>query len=114
MFLTTNQTIADNAYFAQNAVFPGINGSLTAPSTPWIVYGGSLAGLQTALTIKVYGDVLYGGIAASAPISVPVGYPEWYNPIQKYAPQDCVGMYRLMRCPTCYLFSNGKLTPVCV
>lgn len=90
LFLTTNQTIADNAYFAQNAVFPGINGSLTAPSTPWIVYGGSLAGLQTALTIKVYGDVLYGGIAASAPISVPVGYPEWYNPIQKYAPQDCV------------------------
>ncbi|KAI1393617.1 peptidase S28 [Hypoxylon trugodes] len=90
LFLTTNQTIADNANFAQNAVFPGVPGNLTAPSTPWIVYGGSLAGLQTALTIKVHGDVLYGGIAASAPIKVNVGYPEWYNPIQKYAPQDCV------------------------
>ncbi|KAI1094397.1 peptidase S28 [Rostrohypoxylon terebratum] len=90
LFLTTNQTIADNAYFAQNAVFPGINGTLTAPGTPWILYGGSLAGAQTAASIKVHGDVLFGGIAASAPIKVPVGYPEWYNPIQKYAPQDCV------------------------
>ncbi|KAI0180215.1 peptidase S28 [Hypoxylon sp. FL1284] len=90
LFLTTNQTIADNAYFAQNAVFPGIDGDLTAPGTPWILYGGSLAGAQTAFSVKAHGDVLYAGIAASAPINVPVGYPEWYNPIQKYAPQDCV------------------------
>ncbi|KAK5629818.1 hypothetical protein RRF57_005533 [Xylaria bambusicola] len=86
-FLTTAQTIADNSYFAQNAVFPGVEGNLTAPSTPWILYGGSLAGAQTAFSIKQYGDVLYGGIASSAPIHVVVGYPEWYNPIQKYAPQ---------------------------
>ncbi|KAI1073846.1 serine carboxypeptidase S28-domain-containing protein [Whalleya microplaca] len=90
LYLTTDQTIADNAYFAQNAVFPGINSTLTAPGTPWILYGGSLAGAQTAFSIKKYGDVLYGGIASSAPVEVYVGYPEWYNPIQKYAPQDCV------------------------
>ncbi|KAI1180318.1 extracelular serine carboxypeptidase-like protein [Nemania sp. FL0916] len=90
-FLTTAQTIADNAYFAQNAVFPGIKGDLTAPKTPWILYGGSLAGAQTAFSIKQYGhNILYGGIASSAPIDVVVGYPEWYNPIQKFAPQDCV------------------------
>ncbi|TGJ79842.1 hypothetical protein E0Z10_g8926 [Xylaria hypoxylon] len=89
-FLTTAQTIADNSYFAQNAVFPGIEGNLTAPGTPWILYGGSLAGAQTGFSIKQYGDILYGGIASSAPIHVVVGYPEWYNPIQKYAPQDCV------------------------
>lgn len=90
LFLTTNQTIADNAYFAQNAVFPTIDCDLTAPGTPWILYGGSLAGAQTALSIKVHGEVLYAGIASSAPINVPVGYPEWYNTIQKYAPQDCI------------------------
>ncbi|KAJ2990867.1 hypothetical protein NUW58_g2743 [Xylaria curta] len=89
-FLTTAQTIADNSYFAQNAAFPGISGDLTAPSTPWILYGGSLAGGQTAFSIKQYGDILYGGIASSAPIHNVLGYPEWYNPIQKYAPQDCV------------------------
>lgn len=49
--------------------------------------GGSLAGAQTAFSIKQYGDVLYGGIASSAPIHVVIGYPEWYNPILKYAPQ---------------------------
>ncbi|GAW24549.1 hypothetical protein ANO14919_141360 [Xylariales sp. No.14919] len=89
-FLNTAQTIADNSYFAQNAVFPGIGGDLKAPGTPWILYGGSLAGAQTAFSVKKYGDILYGGIASSAPVHVVVGYPEWYNPIQKYAPQDCV------------------------
>ncbi|KAI0402622.1 extracelular serine carboxypeptidase-like protein [Xylaria palmicola] len=89
-FLTTAQTIADNSYFAQNAVFPGVEGNLKAPAIPWILYGGSLAGAQTAFSLKRYGDVLYGGIASSAPIHLVVGYPEWYNPIQKYAPQDCV------------------------
>ncbi|PPJ54669.1 hypothetical protein CBER1_05977 [Cercospora berteroae] len=58
-FLTTEQTIADNAYFAQHATFPGVNATLTAPDTPWILYGGSLAGAQTALSVKTYPDVLW-------------------------------------------------------
>ncbi|KAK8065941.1 extracelular serine carboxypeptidase-like protein [Apiospora hydei] len=90
IYLTTHQTIADNAHFAQHAKFPAVDGDLTAPGTPWILYGGSLAGAQTAFSIKEYGDVLYGGIASSAPVTSPVGYPAWYDPIQKYAPQDCV------------------------
>ncbi|KAI1267834.1 extracelular serine carboxypeptidase-like protein [Xylariaceae sp. FL1019] len=90
-FLTTAQTIADNNNFAQNAVFPGVNGSLTAPGTPWIMYGGSLAGAQTAFTVKTYGDVIYGGIASSAVIHATVGYSDWYQPILKYGPQDCIG-----------------------
>jgi hypothetical protein len=69
--------IADNAYFAQHAVFPGVAGNLTAPGTPWILYGGSLAGAETAYSIKSYGDVLYGGIASSAPVKVVLPYPEW-------------------------------------
>ncbi|KAI9667512.1 MAG: hypothetical protein M1821_000328 [Bathelium mastoideum] len=89
-FLTTEQTIADNAYFAQHVSLPGVNVSLNAPDTPWILYGGSLAGAQTAFSIKTYGDILWGGIAASAPIHVVLGYWQWYAPIQKYAPQDCV------------------------
>jgi hypothetical protein len=44
--LTTEQTIADNAYFAQYATFANVTGgdNLTAPGTPWILYDGSLAG----------------------------------------------------------------------
>ncbi|KAF3763604.1 hypothetical protein M406DRAFT_293212 [Cryphonectria parasitica EP155] len=83
-------TIADFAYFAQHASFEGINATLTAPSTPWIMYGGSLAGAQTAFTVKTYGDIIYGGIASSQIVNVSVEYPEWYNPVQKYAPSDCV------------------------
>ncbi|KAH6670784.1 extracelular serine carboxypeptidase-like protein [Halenospora varia] len=89
-FLTTEQTVADKVYFAQHAVFPGVAGNLTAPGTPWILYGGSLAGGETAAAIKTYGDVLFGGIASSAPVNTVLPYPEWYNPIQKYGPQDCV------------------------
>ena len=89
-YLTTEQTIADNAYFATHASFPGVAGNLSAPTTPWILYGGSLAGAQTAFSVKQYGDLLYGGIASSAVIHAVLAYPEWYAPIQKYAPQDCV------------------------
>jgi hypothetical protein len=89
-FLTTEQTVADFANFAQYATFPGIDADLTAPGTPWILYGGSLAGQETAFSIKLHGDVLYAGIASSAPIWLPVGYADWYDPIIKFGPQDCV------------------------
>lgn len=69
-YLTNEQTIADFAYFAQHATFPGVNVSLTAPATPWILYGGSLAGAQTSFTVKTYPDLVYGGIAASGVIAV--------------------------------------------
>ena len=92
-YLTTEQTIADNAYFATHATFPGIKGNISAPKTPWILYGGSLAGAQTAFSVKQYGGLLYGGIASSAVIHAVLAYPEWYAPIQKFAPQDWYVMY---------------------
>ena len=89
--LTNHAAIADNAYFAQHAMFPAVNTteSLNAPHTPWIVYGGSLAGGQTAFSLKKYNDLFAGGIAASAPAFAKWEYPEWYNPILKYGPSDC-------------------------
>ncbi|KAF7879001.1 hypothetical protein EAF04_000201 [Stromatinia cepivora] len=89
-YLTNQQTVADNAYFAQHISLPGVNANITAPNTKWILYGGSLAGGQTALSVKIYPEILFGGIAASAPIKTVVGYPEWYNPIQRLGPQDCI------------------------
>ena len=90
-YLTTEQTIADNAYFAQNVKFENVTGgdNLTAPGRPWILYGGSLAGAETAFSIVEYGDILWGGIASSAPVHVTLAYPEWYYPIQKFGPSDC-------------------------
>jgi len=57
--------------------FPVFEGNLTAPGTPWILYGGSLAGAETAFSIVQYGAVLFGGIASSAPAEVVLPYPEW-------------------------------------
>lgn len=53
-------------------------------------YGDSLAGAQTAFSVKEYGDILYGGTAASGVIHAVLAYPQWYAPIQKFAPQDYV------------------------
>jgi hypothetical protein len=89
-FLSTEQTIADNSFFAQHASFPGLNESLNAPDTPWILYGGSLAGAQTAFSLVQYSGLLWGGIASSGTIHAQKEYPEWYTPVQKYGPQDCI------------------------
>jgi hypothetical protein len=91
-YLTTEQTIADNAYFAQHVTFANVTGggNLTAPGTPWILYGGSLAGAQTAFSLVEYEGLLWGGIAASGVIHPAKLYPEWYNPIQQNGPSDCI------------------------
>ena len=78
VYLTTEQTIADNAYFATHVKFPGVAADLRAPGTPWILYGGSLAGAQTAFSLKAHGDVLFGGIAASGTIRAILAYPQWF------------------------------------
>ncbi|KAF2729219.1 hypothetical protein EJ04DRAFT_502727 [Polyplosphaeria fusca] len=89
-YLTYEQSVADNQYFATHATFPGIEGNLTAPGTPWIMYGGSLAGALTAFTMKTYNDLFAGGIGSSATTKAVLGYPQWYDPIMKYGPSDCI------------------------
>ena len=76
-YLTQEQTIADNQYFATNLKLPGHIKNINAPGTPWILYGGSLAGAETAFSLKMYGDTLYGGIASSGTIHAVHGYPQW-------------------------------------
>jgi hypothetical protein len=82
--------LADNAYFRQHAIFPGVNSTLNGPETPWIMYGGSLAGAQTAFTLKIYNHLFAGGIGSSATTYSTLEYPQWYNPIMKFGPSDCV------------------------
>jgi len=112
-YLTTEQTIADNAYFAQYATFPGVECNISAPGTPWILYGGSLAGAQTAFSVKEYGggsdtEILWGGIASSAVINAVLEYPEWYNQIQKYAPGDCTSSINAIIDKMDYLVANKQ------
>jgi len=60
-FLTTEQALGDEAYFAQNIVFPGLESkNLTAPSTAYIGYGGSYAGAFNAFLRIQYPHVFWG------------------------------------------------------
>ena len=60
-FLTTEQAMADAAYFAQSVTFEGLeNYNLKAPHTPWIAYGGSYAGAFVAFLRTTYPDIFFG------------------------------------------------------
>ena len=60
-FLTTDQALADEGYFAKNAVFKGLEHlELTAPNVAYIGYGGSYAGAFNAFLRKLYPDVFWG------------------------------------------------------
>lgn len=90
-FLTTAQAMADQAYFAQNIVFPGMeNMNLTAPNTPYIAYGGSYAGAFVAFLRIQYPDVYWGSISSSGVTEAIWDYWEYYAPIAEYGPPDCV------------------------
>ncbi|KAG6315377.1 hypothetical protein E4U22_007914 [Claviceps purpurea] len=65
-FLTTDQALADTAYFSKNLKIPGLEQhNLTAPGTPHILYGGSYAGGLVAIARKLYPDVFWGAISSS-------------------------------------------------
>ncbi|EME50340.1 hypothetical protein DOTSEDRAFT_50414 [Dothistroma septosporum NZE10] len=63
-FLTTEQALADMAYFAQHVHFTGVEGNLSSDNVPWIV------------TEAIY------------------DYWQYYQPIVEHAPQDCIATQR--------------------
>lgn len=54
------------------------------------MYGGSLAGAQTSFTMKTYNSLFAGGIGSSATAYATLEYPQWYDPILKFGPSDCI------------------------
>lgn len=90
-FLTTDQSLADAAYFAQNVVFPGLeNRNLTSSSTPWIVYGVSYSGGQSAFLRKLYPDIFWGGISSSGVTEAIIDFWQYFEPVRQYGPADCI------------------------
>ncbi len=90
-FLSTDQSVADMAYFAKNVVFDGLERlDLTAPSTPYIAYGGSYAGAFVAFLRKLYPDVYWGAISSSGVTEAIYDYWQYYEAARLFLPQDCV------------------------
>lgn len=91
-FLTTEQALADQAYFAQNIVFPGMEDqNLTSSGgTPYIAYGGSYAGAFVAFLRIQYPDIYWGAISSSGVTEAIWDYWEYYEPIREYGPPECI------------------------
>ncbi|KAK3934539.1 peptidase S28 [Diplogelasinospora grovesii] len=90
-FLTTDQALADMAYFAQHVEFPGLEHlDLTAPKNAYIAYGGSYAGAFVAFLRKLYPDVYWGAISSSGVTEAIYDYWQYYEAARLFAPQNCV------------------------
>jgi Serine carboxypeptidase S28 len=92
-FLTTDQSLADSSYFANNVVFPGLeHQNLTAKKTPWIAYGGSYAGAYVSFLRKLYPQTWFGAISSSGVTQASWDYHQYYDPIAQYGPQPCINL----------------------
>lgn len=90
-FLSTDQALADMAYFAKNVVYEGFEDvDLTAPKNAYIAYGGSYAGAFVAFIRKVYPDVYWGAISSSGVTEAIWDYWQYFEAARIYGPKDCV------------------------
>ncbi|KFA53307.1 hypothetical protein S40293_04720 [Stachybotrys chartarum IBT 40293] len=87
-FLSTDQALADTAYFAKHVKFPR-HGGLNAPDTPYIIYGGSYAGAFAAFARKLYPDVFWGAISSSGVTAAVFDYWEYFEAARLFAPGEC-------------------------
>ncbi|KAG5930049.1 hypothetical protein E4U42_003210 [Claviceps africana] len=89
-FLTTDQAIADMAYFSKNLRIPGLERyNLKAPATPHILYGGSYAGGVVAIARKLYPDLFWGAISSSGVTGVIDDFWQYNEATRYFAPGDC-------------------------
>ncbi|CAI6093388.1 unnamed protein product [Clonostachys chloroleuca] len=89
-FLTTEQALADTAYFAKNVVFEGLEDvSFSPEKVPWIAYGGSYAGGFVAFLRVLYPDVFFGAISSSGVVEAIWDYWEYFEGARLYAPEGC-------------------------
>ncbi|KAE8833539.1 hypothetical protein HRS9139_05358 [Pyrenophora teres f. teres] len=95
-FLTTEQSLAEIDYFAKNVKFEGIDADLTAPNTPWVVYGGSYAGAQAAFLRVVYPETFWGAISSSGVTTAIYDYWQYFEPARLYGPPDCMKNTQLL------------------
>ncbi|KAI5246263.1 extracelular serine carboxypeptidase [Aureobasidium subglaciale] len=90
-FLTTEQALADEAYFARNIVFPGLEHlDLTSASAAYLGYGGSYAGAFNAFLRVLYPDVFWGTISSSGVTKAIYDYYDYFTPIAENAPPKCI------------------------
>ncbi|KAL8927037.1 MAG: hypothetical protein Q9208_002582 [Pyrenodesmia sp. 3 TL-2023] len=111
-FLTTEQALADMAYFAKNVVFEGLEDrNLTAPGTAYFGYGGSYAGAFVAFLRVQYPDIYYGVISSSGVTEAIWDFWQYYEPVRQYGPPDCISTHtKLINVADNILLNNTAYT----
>jgi hypothetical protein len=90
-FLTTDQALADQVFFAQNVVFDRLEHvNLTSHKNAYIAYGGSYAGAFVAILRKQYPDVYWGAISSSGVTEAIYDYWQYYDAARIYGPHECI------------------------
>ncbi|EXJ66087.1 uncharacterized protein A1O5_10702 [Cladophialophora psammophila CBS 110553] len=90
-FHSTEQALADLAYFAQRATFRGLEDrDLTAPRTPWIILGGSYGGVISAFARIQYPDLFWGGLSSSGVTTGILDNWQFFDIIRRHALPECV------------------------
>ncbi|KAL1724091.1 serine carboxypeptidase S28-domain-containing protein [Schizophyllum commune] len=87
-YLSIEQAIQDNVYFAQNAKLL-VPGNTSPDATPWILIGASYSGALTAFQKVAEPDVFYIHYGSSAVIEAQVDFHEYFTPIRQNMPANC-------------------------
>ncbi|KAJ5110579.1 hypothetical protein N7532_001114 [Penicillium argentinense] len=81
-YLTTKQALADIPYFAQNfSLGAHAHVDLSPAGTPWVMVGGSYAGIRSAFSRDAYPDTIYAAFASSAPVEARVDMNFYFNQV---------------------------------
>lgn len=75
MYLTSQQALADLAYFVQV-----MNDTYKLPNTTkWIAFGGSYAGSLAAWLRSKYSHLIHGAVSASGPLMAEIDFQGRYE-----------------------------------
>ncbi|KAJ5580365.1 hypothetical protein N7450_006666 [Penicillium hetheringtonii] len=81
-YLTTKQALADIPSFAKNftrSEYAHID--LTPTGTPWVMVGGSYAGIRAAFTRNEYPETIFASFASSAPVEARVDMSIYFDQV---------------------------------
>ncbi|GMG33649.1 unnamed protein product [Aspergillus oryzae] len=83
-YLTTKQALEDIPYFARNFSRPKFaEHDLTPSSTPWVLVGGSYAGIRAAFARNKYPDVIFAAYSSSAPVQAQLNMSIYYDQVYR-------------------------------
>ncbi|KDE05232.1 hypothetical protein MVLG_04367 [Microbotryum lychnidis-dioicae p1A1 Lamole] len=89
-FLSTEQSLLDAKKFKLNVKLPGV-AEFSYNLSPWIYYGGSYAGAKAAFARRKYPARSGAESPHPAQVIQPIiNFHEYYEPIRKSAPQECM------------------------